>query len=193
MKLGDGHRTGDLPLLSVVPEGTAQIGERLLELMPDPGGGPGPRQAEQQRRGLFIGSLFGSRHVDVPGDQTPLKMSKCFIPGISGQCLPAGREGVSDEFGDSGCCLSLGEMVGQLGGVDLHIIAVQLFQSLRNPRVQPYSSRGGQLFGQGLLNQSVAELEALSPVRDFLNELGVYRFVYRPEHLVLGHAFTEGI
>jgi len=64
-------------------------------------------------------------------------MSKRFIPGISGQSLLRGHEGVSDEFGDSGCGLGLGEMVGQLGGVGLSVISVQCFQSLRDPRVQP--------------------------------------------------------
>jgi hypothetical protein len=55
-----GHRQGDIARLRVVLEGAAVGDERFLELDPFECGCLGSRQAEQQRRGLFIGSRLRS-------------------------------------------------------------------------------------------------------------------------------------
>ncbi len=59
--------------------------------MPDACGGLGPRQSEEQGRGLFIGSRLRSGLGYAPGNQAPFKMSKCILVGMGGQCPFPGK------------------------------------------------------------------------------------------------------
>ena len=82
--------------------------------MTDSGGRPGPRQAKQQIRSLFIRSRFRSRQGYVPGGKAPFEMSKCVLIGIRSQRLLPCKLGVADQFIGPNHQLRLGEVVGQL-------------------------------------------------------------------------------
>ena len=63
-------------------------------------------------------------------------------------------------------------MVCQLGCVNIGSVMVKFFKGLRNLSMQPHPTGRGQLFGQGILYQSVGELVATHSLGEFLDDPG---------------------
>ena len=99
-------------------------------------------------------------------------MCKSLFLGISLEGLFSGQHAVLNQLIQSHDRFSLGEMIGQLSGVGSSIVAVQLFQAFRDPRVQPHAPAGSYLLSQRLLNQSTTELVAVHMAGYIFDQMG---------------------
>ena len=67
------------------------------------------------------------------------------------------------------------------GGVVLGFVLVHIFYNFRDPGVQPDLTGGGQLLGQGLLNQGVGELVTARRTGQLFNHPGRQGFLQHLE------------
>ena len=84
-------------------------------------------------------------------------------------------------------------MVGQFGGMGIDVVRIQLFQGLADPCMQPGPPGGGQLLGQGFLNQSIGELLAGSRPRWLFDDSGGNGLFKGLQHTVFSFFYAQGM
>lgn len=122
----------------------------------------GERQRVQSALVLGGGLLVGGHpHGPLTG---PAGVCQCL------GCLPSGGD--------------LGEVAGKLGDVDLRATAVQPFDRLTDPPVQPHADRNGQPVVEHLPDQGVRKAVPVDGARLLGDEAQRHRLRQRIEHAV---------